>query len=465
MEHIIKWFSDAGNDKAITYLNWFTLTFEPTDFTGTDALLMCFLKFCSKLKVQAKEKYLESYLKTDGIKDVKKFNIKSPEMDNYDYDQISQLTEGYEILKQTTLIQYKQYMTEDLTDKDFKVEMNEFISKIKNEKITSAMKNTMIGIANQGDVDVVSEKLRLQLSEIKAKYNIDKLQEIDDCGNGEETMEFVCDTASTIINDNMGGVYTRLIYTIAAPPGAGKTQFVLTQFVYSVLTKAKRDVVFYELEMSKTQIRNILISYHISNVFKVKIPHSDMNKQKLDDRQKQIYNAAKIDLFESGKYGKLIIFDECTVETFEDEVTAALSSCDNPAMICIDYMGLIESHPTDKWQRAVDGYEIITEGYKAVRRLVRRKNIAAVCINQFNDKGIEAAKLGKEIQSGMIQGGHITHRHTDYDLALTYADIDNNNLRYLSCTKTRGTAKFSNKLLRADLSVGRFQEVKDNEIQ
>lgn len=465
MEHIIKWFSDKGDENALSYLTWFCLTFEPTDFIGTDALLMCFLKFCARLGVVAKDTYLEAYLKTDGIKDVKKYSIKSPEMDNYDYEQLTQLTEAYEILKQTTLIQFKQYMMEDLTDRDFKVEMNTFMTEVKSDKTIAAIKTTMLSIANQGNIDVISDKLRTDLSSIKSKYNTDNINDVDEAAEDDEKMEKICDTGLNILNDNLGGIYTRLIHTIAAPPGAGKTQFILTQWVYRVLTEAKKDVIFYELEMTKTQVKNILLSYHITKLFKVKIPHTTMNRGQLDERQQQIYNAAKLDLFESGKYGKIHIFEEAIVETMQDEIQAKLVSMDNPAMVVVDYMGLIESHPTDKYAKAIDGYEIITQGYKLIKKIVRRYNLAAVCINQFNDKGIEAARLGKEIQSGMIQGGHITHRHTDYDLALTYTDIDNNNLRYLTCTKSRGTEKFSNKLLRADLSVGVFKEETLNEIQ
>ena len=67
MEHILKWFTGVC-DKSQSYLNWFSLTFDPSDFHGIDAVFMCFIKYCAKLNILAKTSYLETYLELDGMK-------------------------------------------------------------------------------------------------------------------------------------------------------------------------------------------------------------------------------------------------------------------------------------------------------------------------------------------------------------------------------------------------------------
>ena len=125
----------------------------------------------------------------------------------------------------------------------------------------------------------------------------------------------------------------------------------------------------------------------------------------------------------------------------------------------IDYMGLIQSEPESKWDKRLEQYEIITRGYEETRRILKHIDVSAVCINQYNDKGIDAAYAGKPIRSGHVQGGHIVQRHTDYDISMTFTEEQKlAQVRSLSTSKTRGTAGFSNVLLSTDLSVSIFRQ-------
>ena len=465
MEHILKWFTGVC-DKSQSYLNWFSLTFDPSDFHGIDAVFMCFIKYCAKLNILAKTSYLETYLELDGMRDVKRYNIKETDNDTYDYEQLSQLMEAYEVIKQSCILAYDKYMMEDLTDRDFKVDMNTFMSKMKKDMVLSSIMASVKEISADGDVDISSDKLRSDILKIQKKYNIESLSDIDitqEDLSKDVIMETVTETGIPCLDKDAGGILTHMMYTLAAPPGAGKTQFTLAQFVYRVLTEAKKDVVFYELEMTKTQIKNILLSIHIAHKFsKVKIPFSSMNTGRLSEEQRRYVEMAKADLFESGNYGKLTIHDECIAETLEDDLELYLNSNPDIKLVCIDYMGLIDSKPLSKYDKRLDGYEVITEGYKVVRRLLKKYDFAAVCINQFNDKGIEAATTGKEIKSGHIQGGHITHRHTDYDIALTCTATEKEaGFRFLSTTKTRGSKGIQNQRLKVDLSIALFMQEVD----
>jgi hypothetical protein len=185
-----------------------------------------------------------------------------------------------------------------------------------------------------------------------------------------------------------------------------------------------------------------------------------MNKyDEMTDEQKQIYESARIDLFESGNYGKFIFKEDLVVEDYYDEAESVAKVYTNLGLVVIDYMGLCSSVPSDKWARRREQYEIITDAYEITRKIVKRLNVAALCINQYNDKGIEAAYAGKAIRSGYVQGGHIVQRHTDYDMHMTFTEEQElAGVRTLSTAGVRGAKGFRNVLLSTDLSVSIFRQ-------
>lgn len=465
MEHILKWFTDKGDGRAAIYVQWFSITFKPENFTGLDALYACFLIYCAKLNVVPCLRFLESYLRIDGMHDVKQYKIRLDDMDSYDYDQLSQLMEAYDVIKEVAMATYEVYMEEDLEGMDFKVALNEFMTTVKSEKLTSAIMQALPHLSDGSDVDRVSDDLKYRLVDIKNTYDTDKLSDIDyDDASDNQKMELICTTGIEAIDNDYGGIYTHIMYTLNSQPSGGKTRFGFAHFAYRIMTIAKKDVLCYETELTKAQTKNILVSYHITKLYGVKVPDKLINQDKLTEHQRHLVESARIDLFESGKYGNIEIKDECIVETLDEELKFAVKTNPNLRLIMIDYMGLIESRPNSKFGKRMEGYEVITEGYKIVRRILRKADVSALCINQFNDKGIDAAYAGKTIKAGYIQGGHIVHRHTDYDLSLTFTEEQNLGgedkikFRTLACTKTRGSGGFGSTLLSADLSVSNFKQ-------
>lgn len=462
MEKIFKWFTEeSGSPKANVYTYWFTRYFDPKNFTGVDRLLMCFLCYCAKLSITPKRKWLESYLIVDGKQDIKKYNIKTDTMTALDYKEVSQLEEAYHILQDVALFTYDEYVKIDKSDSSFKVDIYNFMKEQRVNNIQKLMMDAYPHLNDGSDINEVSTKLRNDLANLDNVYDLHKISDIDYTEGAEDKMEFIAKTGVPCIDGDIGGIYTTLIYTLNGQPGSGKTRFACVHFAYRVMVEAKKDVIFYENEMSPSQIKNILIAYHIVRLYggRVKIPDSLMNKyDEMSVEQKQIYESAKIDLFESDQYGKLIIKEGCVVERMEDECNAILQT-NNVGLLVIDYMGLCESDPEDKRYVRKQQYEIITDAYIATRHIVRAFNIAAICLNQYNDSGIEAAYAGKQIRSGHVQGGHIVQRHTDYDLSMTFTEEQElANIRMLSTTKKRGAKGFKNVMLQVDLAISLFNQ-------
>lgn len=467
MEKIFKWFT-GDDDLTIVYVTWFSGMFEPEDFTGIDKLFFLFLQYCAFLGVSAKRKYLESYLVTDGKTVIKENNIKLDTMSAYDYKDPTAMEEAYRIVGKTALDVYDKWCMLDLTEHTFKVDMHEFIKKQKHESIQKTIINFFPKLQDGSDIDEVTDRMQDEITRKSMIYDVNKLDELDFMsGNqkGKKTqrpMRKLFETGVPCIDGDAGGMYTQQIYTLNGQPGGGKTRFSNKHFIYQALVVAKLDVIYDSVEMTEQQIRNMLIAIHIINLYggNIKIPDSLMNKDKLSSEQRQYYESARIDLFESGKYGTLFFRKSRPVEKMKKETLNLIKRNRNIQLWVIDYMGRLKSEPLSKYDKSLQQYEIITAGYEVVRDIVDTCDIGALCLNQYNDKGIAAALAGKSIQPGYVEGGHIVQRHTDYDLSMTFTEEQKlAKLCALSTTKERGNAGFSNVIFQKDLSISNFTQV------
>lgn len=470
MEKVFKWFTKESEcEKSLSYTHWFSKNFDVTNFTGIDKLLKCYIDFCSKLSVPAKMNFFESYLRTDAKRDIKKYNIKIDSMSAYDYSETSQFEEAYRILCTTGIDTYNQYLAQDISDREFKLDMNEYMSEMRSTEIQNTMMKFYPMLMDGSDVDEVQEQMDVAMKKCKTTWNSKKLNNVDIIASQKEddsdALEFLAKTGIPCIDADIGGIYDRMVYTFTGPPGGGKTRFANAHFAYKLITEAKCDVLMYNLELSKAQVKNILIAHHIARLYAntnqpIKIPDSLMNKKNgMTEQQRRIYEAAKIDLFESGKYGNLIFKDELVVEDFEDEVIDIKRDNPNLRFVIVDYAGFAKSKPKSKYEARKQRYEIITEVYDYSVELKKQLGLGFLILNQFSDEGIQASLAGKKIRAGHIQGGQVVERHSDYDIVMTMTEEQEIvGMRTISLAKKRGTAGFNNVLISTDLSVSIFRQ-------
>ena len=470
MEKIFKWFTDmAQSDKSEVYITWFSSHFEPENFDGIDKLFAAYIKYCAYLSVPAKRDFFNAFLRIDGKRIIKEYNIKVDGMNSYDYNESSQLEEAYLTIVNIAQSTYERYMEVDLTDKDFRIDMYEYISLRKSDMIQKIMMESFPRLSDGSDITEVSTDMQIKLAQIEEVWTTESINDISYMKSKDEKevkIEFICKTGVPCIDgpDGPGGLYTRLIYSFNGQPGAGKSRFTYTQFCYKVLTEAKKDVLVYSLELSESQVKNVLIAYHITRLYagRLKIPDSFMNKDEMTEEQRRIYESAKTDLFESGKYGHLEVKSELIVETYEKELISYMKMHPDCRWVEIDYAGEVHSKPVSKYDRVLPKYEQITAAYEITKRVQLKKIFHFGCciVNQYNDEGITAAYAGKPIRPGFVQGGHIVQRHADVDISMTMTDEQEAaGLRALTTTKNRGEAGFKNVLFEADLSVSIFRQI------
>lgn len=469
MDKIFKWFTEESQlDSSLAYCAWFTKEMDINSFRGVDKLIVCFLKYCSNLHVKVSKRALSFYIKNDLERDIKKFNIKSDTMDAYDYTQISQLKEAAGILGGILTSSYDTYVLKDLTQSEFRLDMSNFFSEKKAEEMQNLFTEFYPRTMDGSNLEDVGSEMKHRISKIEELYNIKKLKNLDFIegrvsseSEDNENLEYLFDTGLPCVDGDSMGVYTHLMTTINAQPSGGKTRLTEIHWAYKCVL-AGYDCIWYTTELTKAQVENIMIAHHITQLFggSKKIPDALLNRKKeLSEEQLRIYEAARIDLFESGRYGKMIIKRGCILEELDDEVRNLLRINSNIKLLAIDYMGLIRSVPRDPRQKAYDKYQVIEKAYEIVRGILMDCSIHAVCINQYNEEGIKAAEAGRPIRSGMTEGGHCVFRYTDYDLNLTYTPEQKlAGVRMLESAKTRGTPGFPKTMLRVDLAVSYFNQ-------
>lgn len=446
------------------YLAWFVKVFVMDDFEGINKLFYIYLCFCNKIQVNPRD-CLDSYLITDAQRDIKRFNIKLETQVSLNYDEPSQLKEAVKIISEIAKTSLTRYTAKPEEVRDFKLVAYEVMNKLKQMKLEQSMLTTFGGITNGEDVTEASNKLSQTIHDINERLNMESVSNIEfrSTYQNDDKMKFIAKTGLPCIDGDIGGIYAPLIYTLNSQPGGGKTKMSIAHFSYPVL-QAKKDVLYYELELSRGQIENIMLAHHISKQYnnRIKIPDSELNKyDELDTESQHIYHASYTDLFESDKYGKFSVQTDLVCETMEEDIESKLRQSGNVGLLVIDYAGLVRSEPISKYERRMEKPAIISRVYEVVRRITKKYGVAACMINQFNDAGIDAAIAGRYIKPGMLQGGHEPGRYTDYDLNLTYTPEQKlNGSRTLStATKTRGSKGFPDQLLATDLSISLFRQV------
>ena len=470
LSNIFKWFT-LQEDMTVPRISWFVKQFEPTDFDGIDRMMVAFLHYCSWLCIPAERKYMQTFLQVDGKRAVREYHVRLDMVEGFDYNEPAAFEEAYRVIVATSLQAYDTYLTVDLDGHLFKVDMSAFMTTEKSEATRKVMAENFPKLGEGSDVDDVIDSIQADLGSIQRKYDRKYLDKLDfltgnAASRGEETLDFLFHTGIPCIDGDIGGAFTRQVWAFTGQPGAGKTRFAMAHFAYRAAVVGKLDVLVDELELSEMEIKNMLVAHHIVYLYgqKIKIPDSLMNKGQLTAEQKRIYEAAKMDLFESGKYGKIMIrTDSLVVEDIQKDIMSIARMNRNFKVWIVDYAGLVESHPLDKYARRLDEYERIAELYKTGKKVVKDANLFMLVLNQFTKEGILAATAGKTIVAGMVQGGQIVERHADYDFYMTMTEEEEiANMCSMSTLKKRGATGFKNIPFTKDLSVSIYRQVKES---
>lgn len=469
MDKIFKYFT-ADSPITVSYINWFTKNFPVSEFTGINKVLYLFLEYCSTLGIVAKRKYLLVFLSTDLKKHVRKHNIRVEALTaNFNYDEIAAFEQAVQVISSATVDSFDAYSIQiPEVDDNFKVLLAEFMNTNLKERIMSIFTEEFTKMNQGEDAIVVAESTRTALSAVREIYDIEKISDLDfltgtKTEQGDENNKkarLISKTGLAAIDEDYGGCFSKALITFAGQPGGGKTRFLCAVFVYPAMVQYKVGVRIDELELEEYEVQNILLSIHIANLYKIKIPDRDINRDDLSDEQRRIVESAKIDLLESGKYGRLrISTKKLVVEDMYDEALNFFKLNKDIEIWAVDYVGRVISKPKDRYS-SKNKAEIIDLALIAGKDVAKKADICSIFVNQYNDEGNKAAEMGKPIMVGHIQGGQSVQRHSDYDIAMTATpDQFAARLRMISTTKVRSAVGYSFVPLQTDLAISRYTQI------
>ena len=466
MEELYKFFCYMDGDspevvqRRAALLSWFTASFPKQEFSGGERILYEFFAYASKLGVCLKSNYMDIFLATELKKLIVAENIKVPGTESIQLDTPSGIETATAITREyMSNMYFRLSQPNNLNLDDFIVYASEWLSKRRDKRIQEALTQAYDIISDTSNMENAAAFIQGAMADVEEIYADDVLEDLeyDNATSNKEHLEMLCDTGIDPIDADIGGIYETQLGGIEAQPGAGKTRFTLGVWVYRAAVVYKRNVAFYAMEQSVAEIRSILIARHVFELFGIIVDAKLIWKGDVPEDAKQKVETARFDLFESGKYGKIVIFDkvlyyDTLVETFkkDDRLHGPFK------MIAVDYIGLIEQSEKRKG-RALEDYQVIGRSMRRFKRYVRLTRKCGIAISQFNAKGITAGEADKEITTDMAQGGIEVYRNTDFNLDMSYTpQMRANNQRRFSQAKVRNSAGFGTFVAQTRLACAYF---------
>lgn len=445
MHNIFSYFIDRdGDEKRATYASWFVSTFPEQEFGEDERYFFEFLGYCADLGVRCKRKYLETWCSTELRKYISSLRIKVKGCEAVNIEDTVGFEEVYRTTTQVLLDDYTALEMIDAPIDDFPVDLAAFMNERKSERIVECLSKTFNQLQETNDSDKAGEYAMHTLNLIDEIYNESVLE---DLGNGgaekKEKLRFITDYGIPAIDADSDGIFGTQLVDIEAQPGAGKTRFTIGAPAYNAAVKHHRNVLFWALEQDEREIKAMFTARHVYELFGIQVNSNMIIRDTVPEDLKQKVEAARIDLFESGKYGKIVIqtkilYVENMIKTLRN-IDRLLGPFD---LICIDYVGIIESAPA-KYQREKSSADIISLALKLLKRFARSTDKGIISVSQFNAAGIAAGKADKEITTDMAQGGINVYRHTDYNIAMSMTtEMKAQGKRRFSQPKVRDTAGF-----------------------
>lgn len=453
------------DERRIGYIMWFSDTFPNTEFSGEDLIMKYYCDYSSKLQVPFKYTYFSTFLSTELKRIMISTGVKVSGTDNLNYDEPTGLESAYLVAKEYLQNEFRILESLDSDVDDFKVAADAYMTTKLSQRMVDELSKTYDILSNSENSRQTVDYALDNFVVLRDIYDPDVLEELGEDARDKGDYPFICDTGIPAIDDDIEGLHGRQLIGIEAQPGTGKTRFSVGVWAYRAAVLYKKNVIIYQLEQPEAEIRAMLVARHVFTLYNIQISDSMILFGRVPEELKAKVKAAEMDLFESGKYGKICIqstdlYWETITQTFrkDDKLKGPFD------VIIVDYIGLVGQKP-GKYRKELAEYEVINKTLKTFKRYVRKTGKGGIAISQFNDKGIEAGKADKEITTNMAQGGIAVYRHTDQNLALSSTTTMKAQQKIrISQPKIRGTAGFGTIIVDTRLGFCYFYQTAQQQI-
>ena len=444
--HFVVHGNPTENKQRLSYAAWIADSIPLDHFEPDEQLFIQFIKFCSRLDVALKLKYLNTWINTDLRRTLQSTNIHVQGCEGLHFDESIAFETAVQTSAQVLRDLFEQLMEMESEVDDFKVDVSEFFNDQKRKLLQEALSKTFDTLSNTSDAEVAADVADSEIAMIKSVYSQENLDELFEQTGSVGRTEIVSRCGLPPIDKDSSCLARKQLFSIDAQPGTGKTRFAIGCYCYESLVTYKKNVLFISLEQPVEELDAMLIAKHVFKMFGKQIDSKLIHRDAVPDNLKAEVEAARYDLFESGNYGKWYrVVTELDVETFIDRIKN-IDRLHGPFdLICLDHAGLMESRPINPRDRAIkDKYIIIGDTYKYLKRYVRKNNKAGIILLQLNTLGIDAGEADKTITPNMAEGGTQAYKHTDYNIAITMtATMKAQQRRRFSLPKVRDSAGFA----------------------
>lgn len=451
---------DQSDTKRLGYLSWFVLQYPQEEFRREEAIFRDFLQYCTRLSVPLKPAYFDVYLSTELKKYLVESKTKIDGTEQLSYDDPRSLETALSITRETMAASFREIASNAVDIADFPVYADKFRVERLNQR-TSEILGQGYDRMSKG-YDDSAEWIREQLTNLNDIYSAEALENLEDTASDNTPMEPVITTGISAIDQDITAVMRTQLIDISAPPGAGKTRMAIGVFSHRALM-AGRNVLYYTLEQSKAEIEAMLVARHVYHMFNHFVTDKQILSGTVDERLKAEVETARIDILESGRWGKFVVKEaDLYLEDFIEKIKTQDRVNGPFDVIIIDHMSLMQSMPSRAYARRLDDYQIVAKSYRRFKQYVRKTRKVGVSVNQFNREGIEASRQDKEINATMGAGGIEAYRSTDANITITYTEtMAAQNLRRISLPKSRSSEGFGSIMVRVYLGSCYFiQEAK-----
>lgn len=450
------------------YAYWFVTAFPNSEFQGEDAIFYDMVEYANKVGVLLTEKVISIYFARSLKTLLVKKNIHVAGTETLMYTDPNQIEEAYIVTSDIINKEYIRLLTITNDVEEFKVDADVWMQEKLNERlvqmytdgfsIISSYKNKMMGTDDA--LNFTLQKVAL----IQEIYDPDKIEELNSQSSStaedKDKMRFISDTGIATIDADCHGIFGTQLFGIEAPPGVGKTKFAVGTWAYRAAVIHKQNVLYIALEQSKWEIECNLVARHIFQLFQKQINAGDIIYNNLSRDNAEVVEIARQDLFDSGKYGKIVI--EAEKPLYIDTFTEQLKSWDNLKgpfdMVIIDYMTLIEQKE-GSYAKSLKDFEIAKRSYRKFKRYLRDTGKCGVAVNQLNVEGIRAGEADKKTGTTGAAGGMETYRSCDYNLVLTVTEqMEAQMKRRISQPKKRATAGFGTVIVDVRMGINLFYQ-------
>jgi replicative DNA helicase len=469
VHEIFAYFLPRPNDtkeemnKRLGYASWFCDSIPLSEFTKEEAVMWYMISYSTVMGVPLKEKYLITFLDSEVRSFIVTNNIRVSGTEQFDFESKAAIDTAVRITKNLIMDEYRELMETDAKVDEFIACADAFMNTRLDDSILSLYKTGYDILSGRvgdkvGSRDALDYTLS-QADQLAEIYDKEKLEELGykvdgESLNEEDQFKFVTDTGITELDADMEGAYTTQVIGVEAPPGTGKTRFATGVFAYRAAVIHHQGVLYYTLEQTEWEIKCILIARHILETTGLQISDKLIRFNKVPKDLKKTVEAAKIDLFESGKYKIDIIETTLYVDDFIRDMKRKDSLNGPYMMIILDYISLLEQRQ-GKFKKALLDYQVVSRGYTLFKRYIRKSRKCGIAVNQLNQTGVENAEQDKDATTRGAQGGMAAYRATDYNIVISVTEpLRAQKKRRLSNPKQRGSEGFSSVIVNTRLGCG-----------